>query len=58
MIKPDKIHIMKKTSLPCVMHCPILQFSCITTYTKDTAWYLYMAQYGHTLDIPYFVKKI
>lgn len=58
MIKLDKIHIMKKTVMPCIMHCPMLQFLCVNTYHKDTAWYLYMAQYGHTLDIPYFVRKI
>lgn len=58
MIKLDKIHIMKKTAFPCTIQCPILQFSCVPTYTKDTARYLYMAQYGHTLDIQYFVKKI
>lgn len=58
MIKLDKIHIMKKIVMPYIMHCPVSQLSCVPTYKKDTAWYLYMAQYGHTLYIPYFVRKI
>lgn len=58
MIKLDKIHSMKTIIEPCIIHEPMLQFPCVTTYKKDTEWYLYMAQYGHTLHIPYFVKKI
>lgn len=49
---------MKKIVVPYTMHCPVSQFSCVPKYKKDTAWYLYMAQYGHTLYIPYFVRKI
>ena len=58
MIEIDKMHIIKRIIAPYIRYGPTSQFQCAIKDKEDTAWYLYMEQYGHTLDIPYFIRKV